>query len=275
MTATGDARIRDEGAGGSSWIARLLRLRRDGDTFVVTNTERGPGARLFGGLIAAQALRAAGATVGADKRPQSLHLYFVRGGRYDLDIALQVERTRTGRSFDTRRVTASQDGAVILEMIASFHRPEPGADWHPPAEPTLALEHAAPKHPTIEFADRFEIRTAAEDSSPFALPPYWIRARDPIDDDPLIRACTLTFMSDLGPVPAARPPGTPLQIDAGFTTSLDHSVWFHRPFAPNEWHRYDVGPVNHSDSRGLVVGSLYDGSGALIASTTQEALWRV
>lgn len=272
MTATDDARIRDDG---HSWVSRLLQFDRDDDTFVVTNPERGPESRLFGGLIAAQALSAAGQTVDEDKRPQSLHLYFVRGGRYDADIELGVERTRTGRSFDTRRVTARQRDEVILEMIASFHRPEPGADWHPRAEPTVAFEDATPKQPVLDFADRFEIRTTPGDSSPFAVPPYWIRARDPIGDDPLTCACTCVFISDLGPVPAARPPGTALEGGAGFTTSLDHSVWFHRPFRPNEWHRYDVVSVNNSDSRGLAVGSLYDAAGALIASTTQEALWRV
>jgi acyl-CoA thioesterase len=275
MSATEDARTRDEGTGGQNWIARLLQFDRDGDTFVAANPQHGQRTRLFGGLIAAQALRAAGETVDAGKRPQSLHLYFVRGGRYDVDVELQVERTRTGRSFDTRRVTAVQDGEVILEMIASFHRPEPGADWHPHAEPTIALQDAAPKHPSIEFADRFEIRTMPGDSSPFAVPPYWIRARDPIGDEPLVCACTLTLMSDLGPVPAARPPGTPATVGAGFATSLDHSVWFHRAFRPNEWHRYEVRSVNNSDSRGLATGSLYDMSGSLIASTTQEALWRV
>jgi acyl-CoA thioesterase len=261
--------------GGQSWIARLLQFDRDGDAFVAANPPRGPGSRLFGGLIAAQALRAAGATVDEPKRPQSLHLYFVRGGRYDVDVVLDVERTRTGRSFDTRRVTATQDGEVILEMIASFHRPEPGADWHPQTEAGLGLDDAAPKQPAVEFADRFEIRTTPGDSAPFAVPPYWIRARDPIEDEPLLRACTLTLMSDLGPVPAARPPGTALDFGAAFATSLDHSLWFHRVFQPDAWHRYEVGSANNSDSRGLAVGSLYDVSGVLVASMAQEALWRV
>lgn len=258
-----------------SWIARMMRFDRDGDTFVICTSERGPRPRLFGGLIAAQALGAAGATVDGPKRPQSLHLYFVRGGRYDLPVEFRVERTRTGRSFDTRRVTAVQDGDVILEMIASFHLPEPGADWHPVNEPTVAFDDATPKRPAIEFADRFDIRTAPGDESLFAIPPFWIRVRDRIEDDPLLSACALTFISDFGPVPVARPPGTALDMGAGYTTSLDHSVWFHRPFSPNAWHRYEVRSVNNADSRGLAVGSLYDAAGSLIASTTQEALWRV
>ena len=246
---------------------------RDGDVFVARQPANGPNPRLFGGLIAAQALGAAGATVETDKHPQSLHLYFVRGGRYGDDVEMTVERTRDGGSFDTRRVTARQQGAVILEMIASFHRPEPGADAHPPAGASVAFDDAVAKQPAIEFANRFEIRTRPEDDSVFAVPPFWIRSREPIEDDPLIRAATLTFLSDFGPVPVAKPDG--VALNTGFAASLDHSVWFHRPFHPQQWHRYDVRSLNNSDARGLVAGSLYDTAGGLVASTTQEALWRV
>lgn len=258
-----------------SWIARLLDFERQGDVFTAPNAESGPGQRLFGGLIAAQALGAAGATVGPDKLPQSLHLYFVRGGQYGVDVELQVERTRDGRSFDTRRVTAVQNGKVILEMIASFHRPETEADWQPPTLPVLEFDDAVPKRPSLGFADRFDIRVTPGDDTTFAVPPFWIRTRDAIEDDPLIRACMLAFMSDFGPVPVARPPGVPLEPGIGFAASLDHAVWFHRPFDPHAWHRYDVRSLNNSDARGLVAGSLYAADGTLVASTTQEALWRV
>ena len=139
----------------------------------------------------------------------------------------------------------------------------------------LAFEDSTPKTPTLQVADRFHIRTSPADRSDFALPPYWIKTKDPIEDDPLTRACTLTFMSDLGPVPVARPPGTELKLGVGFSASLDHAIWFHRPFWPTEWHRYEVRSLTNSDSRGLVAGALYDAAGALVASTSQEALWRV
>jgi acyl-CoA thioesterase-2 len=258
-----------------SWIARLLEFdRRGDDLFVVPSPSGGPGDRLFGGLIAAQSLAAAGATVEPDKLPQSLHLYFVRGGEYGVDVELQVERTRDGRSFDTRRVTAVQHGNVILEMIASFHRQEDSADWQPTVVPAVAFEDAVPKAPAIGFADRFDMRVTPGDDTVFAVPPFWIRTHDAIEDDPLIRACTLTFMSDFGPVPVARPPDAPEGLGIGYAASLDHAVWFHRPYDPRRWHRYEVKPLNHSDSRGLVVGSLYADSGELVASTSQEALWR-
>jgi acyl-CoA thioesterase II len=251
-----------------------LDFERRGDVFIAPNPSGGAGSRLFGGLIAAQSLAAAGATVDAEKLPQSLHLYFVRGGEYGVDVELQVERTRDGRSFDTRRVTAVQHGKTILEMIASFHRPEPGADWQPPSAPAIEFDDAVGKSPDHGFTGLFEIRTTPDDDSIFAVPPFWIRTNDVIEDDPLIRACTLTFMSDFGPVPVARPPGTPLDTDLGYAASLDHAVWFHRRFQPEQWHRYEVRALNNTDSRGLVVGSLYDRAGALVASTSQEALWR-
>jgi acyl-CoA thioesterase-2 len=257
-----------------SWIARLLNFRRDGDTFLAPQPAAGPNSRLFGGLIAAQALGAAGATVEPDKLPQSLHLYFVRGGQYGVDVELDVARTRDGRSFDTRRVTAVQNGKTILEMIASFHRPEEGADRYPSSPPTLALEAAVPKTPDNGLMGLFEFRAMPSDDSPFVVPPFWIRTKQRIEDDPLLRACALTFMSDFGPVPAARPPGAPGGFGVGYAASLDHAVWFHRPFVPHDWHRYEVTSLNNGDARGLVAGSMYDESGALVASTTQEALWR-
>lgn len=258
-----------------TWIADLLTFDRTGDVFRIHEPQHGDEKRLFGGLIAAQSLAAAGATVDDGKLPQSLHAYFVRGGRYDADVEFQVERTRDGRTFATRRVTATQDDVVILEMLASFHQPEPGVDWQPETVPALELEAARPRGSIFGFGDIFELRTAGGDDSDFAIPPFWIRTRTPIEDDALIRACTLTFMSDLGPVPAALPPHIPLRPDLGFAASLDHAIWFHRPFHPTAWHRYEVRSVNHNDSRGLAVGSLYDAAGSLIASTTQEALWRL
>jgi acyl-CoA thioesterase len=204
MTALDDDQTDAAAAAGHSWIAALLQYRRDGDTFVAPQVSTGPEHRLFGGLVAAQALGAAGATVEPDKLPQSLHAYFVRGGRYGVDVELHVERTRDGRSFDTRRVTAVQQGTAILEMIASFHRPEAGSDWHPPRTPGIAFADAVPKSPDLESVEHFEIRTHPGDDSPFAVPPFWIRTVEHIEDDPLVRACALTYMSDFGPVPSAR-----------------------------------------------------------------------
>ena len=168
-----------------SWIANLVRLDGGGDTFR-TSMALGAGPRLFGGLIAAQALAAAGATVGADRLPQSLHAYFIRGGRVGVDVEYAVENTRDGRSFNTRRVTASQDGTPIFEMLASFHCPEQTVDWQRPATPRLLLEHATTVvTPPERWADYFEARVAANADTDWPQQPFWFRSRESIEDDPI------------------------------------------------------------------------------------------
>jgi acyl-CoA thioesterase len=257
-----------------SWIAHLVRLERSGETFR-TSVALGSGGRLFGGLIAAQALAAAGATVDADRLPQSLHAYFIRGGRVGVDVEYLVETTRDGRSFNTRRVTASQDGVPIFEMLVSFHRPEPTVDWQRPAAPRLALEHAtAVVTPPEQWADYFETRVAAGGQTEWPQQPFWFRSREPVEDDALLRACAITFVSDLGMVSTARPPGEE-EPGPGGAASLDHALWLHRPLDPNEWHCYDAVAISHSDARGLAFGSIHDSAGTLAASVAQESLWRV
>lgn len=257
-----------------SWIARLVRLE-GGDGGYRTATALGAGPRLFGGLIAAQALAAAAATVPADRLPQSLHAYFIKGGRVDVDVEYTVETTRDGRSFTTRRVTASQEGVPIFEMLASFHRPEETLDWQRGAEARLALAEATTSvAPPERWADYFEARVAADESPEWPSQPFWFRSRHPIEDDPVLRACALTFISDLGLVSTARPPG---QEDPGpgGAASLDHALWLHRPIDPHQWHCYDAVGISHRDARGLAFGSIHDGAGTLVASVAQESLWRI
>lgn len=257
-----------------SWIADLVRLERDGPDFR-TSVALGAGGRLFGGLIAAQALAAAGATVEPDRLPQSLHAYFIKGGRVGVDVGYTVEPTRDGRSFDTRRVTASQNGVPIFEMLTSFHRPEPTLDWQRPGAARLPLVDATTEVVAPEgWANLFETRVAAGIETEWPLQPFWFRSREPIEDDPLLRACALTFISDLGMVSTARPPGHQ-QPGPGGAASLDHALWLHRPVDPHDWHCYDAAGVSHSDARGLAVGSIRDAVGRLVASVAQESLWRI
>lgn len=266
----------DRTAGGitPSWIARLVRLDGGGHTFT-TSVALGAGHRLFGGLIAAQALSAAAATVSPDRLPQSLHAYFIKGGKVGVEVEYTVEVTRDGASFNTRRVTARQDRVPIFEMLASFHRPEETTDWQPSSDLRLPLAAASTVvAPAVRWAGYFEARVGADESPDWPIQPFWFRSREPIEDDPVVRACALTFVSDLGMVSTARPPG-PRQPGAGGAASLDHAVWFHRPFDPNNWHCYDAAGVSHRDARGLAFGSIRDSSGALVASVAQESLWRV
>lgn len=258
-----------------SWIADLVQLDRSGPTFRAS-AAFGAGPRLFGGLIAAQALAAAAATVDPVRVPQSLHAYFIKGGRIGVDVEFTVEITRDGRSFNTRRVTAVQDGSAIFEMMASFHQPETTTDWQRPQQPRVALSDATilTKLP-IQWADHFDIRIAPGQPSRVDWPvqPFWFRTREPIEDDPVLRACALTFISDLGMVSSARPPG-PEFPGPGGAASLDHALWLHRPTDPHRWHLYDAVAVSHSDARGLARGSLQRDDGTLIASVAQESLWR-
>ena len=257
-----------------SWIAELVRLEGAAPVFS-TSVALGSHGRLFGGLIAAQALAAAGATVESDRLPQSLHAYFIKGGRVGVDVEYTVEPTRDGRSFDTRRVTAGQDGVPIFEMLASFHRPEPTLDWQRPQEHRLPLDEATTSITAPEdWADHFETRVGAPSPDGWPKQPFWFRSRGAIEDDPLLRACVLTFVSDLGMVSTARPPGH-LQPGPGGAASLDHALWPHRPVDPNHWHCYDAVAVSHADARGLAFGSITDVSGCLVASVAQESLWRV
>jgi len=260
-----------------SWIARLVTLDRvdgaAGPEFRATNP-LGAGPRLFGGLIAAQALAAAAATVAPGRLPQSVHAYFIKGGRVGVDVDYIVETTRDGRSFDTRRVTASQEGVPIFEMLASFHSPEPTIDWQRPFSPRVPLTEATTDVVLPEgWMDHFETRVAGA-MPEWPTQPFWFRSRGPIEDDPVLRACALTFVSDLGMVSTARPPGHQ-EPGAGGAASLDHALWLHRPVDPGQWHLYDAIGVSHSDARGLAFGSIHDADGRLVPSVAQESLWRI
>ncbi len=262
-------------ATGRSWISRLIDLPRRGDVFVASGLEA-PYGRLFGGLIAAQSLASAAATVEPEKLPQSLHAYFIRPGRPEVDVHYEVELTRDGRAFDTRRVTARQGDKVILELIASFHVSEDSSDWSAESLAGVALEEAVETIRQPELAERFEMRVPKVGPRGFSGLPYWVRSRHEIEDDPIIRACTLTFLSDMGLMGVASPPDVRLSFESGATAaSLDHTIWFHRAYDPMAWHRYDGERLNFNDSRGLARGELRSHDGALIASMAQEALWRL
>lgn len=257
-----------------SWIADLVRLQKV-DSGFRTSVALGSGGRLFGGLIAAQALAAAGQGVAPGRLPQSLHAYFIKGGRVGVDVDYTVEPTRDGRSFDTRRVTASQQGVPIFEMLTSFHSPEPTLDWQAPAPSRLPLAAATTTvHPPEGWADRFETRVGGGSDTTWPQQPFWFRSRDPVEDDPLLQACALTFVSDLGMVSTARPPGH-VHPGPGGAASLDHALWLHRPADPNDWLCYDAVAVSHSDARGLAVGAIHDSAGRLVATVAQESLWRI
>ena len=231
------------------------------------------GPRLFGGLVAAQSLRAACDTIDVAHAPQSLHAYFILPGDPDIPLEMDVERTRDGRSFSTRRVTARQNGAAIFEMIASFHKHEEGSDWSIPSpvdapDPELLAPFNPEGRPSTTF---FEQRPLKKPQGPFSPPPYWVRTREDVGEDPMQQACILAYISDMGILAMARPPG---QGIVGNAASLDHAIWFHRPFDIRDWLLFTGAPRSNYGGRGLAIGGFHKPDGTLVASVVQEGLFR-
>jgi acyl-CoA thioesterase-2 len=266
--------VSDEGR-----ILALLDLEARGDDeFVATTPSDGP-ERLFGGQVASQTLRAATLTVERERRVHSLHAYFIRPGRPGTPLDLRVDRTRDGRSFTTRRVTASQDGEAIFTLEASFHGEEAGDDWQLPAPADVAaaddpgnLESPIAAFASMSPFDVRLVRPPGPDGFPF-LHPMWVRTRRPLPDDPALHACVITFMSDMGVVRSARAPDSTLPPEF-IGASLDHAVWFHRPARADEWLLFSVEPVTNAGARGLARGTFHTADGVLVASVAQEALLR-
>lgn len=260
-------------------LPRLLALEQvDTDRFRAAATN-GPVPRLFGGQVASQSLKAACLTVGDDRRVHSLHAYFVLGGKPGIPVDFAVRRTRDGRSFTTRHVTASQNGDAIFEMITSFHVDEPGDDWQAPGPGDVAQPDTLEPITFPGFMSSLNVFDIRPLTMPdpnrfpiFKLHPYWIRATEPLGEDPVQHACALTFLSDIAAMAAARAP----RSNAGMagSASLDHALWFHRPPRVDKWLLYNVGPVSNHGARGLAVGTFHAQDGSLIASMAQEALLR-
>ena len=229
---------------------------------------------LFGGQVAAQALRAASLTVPDGRPPHSLHGYFLRQGRLDRPIILRVSRDRDGRSFSARRVVADQNGEAIFTMLASFHHPEPAGDFQPPAPPDVPPPEELPAYEGSEGIARFvELRyhnAAADDHWAGVANLLWARARGPLPEDPIFHASVLAFVSDLGSgfVGTAHP-GVP---QGG--PSLDHAMWFHRPLDLSDWVLMSLWPLSAAGARGLYEGAIFDRQGVHGASLTQESLLR-
>ena len=251
--------------------------------------------RVFGGQVAGQALVAAGRTVDPSRAVHSLHGYFVRPGDPTVPIRYRVENVRDGRSFSVRRSVAYQHDQPIFLMAASFHRHEEGLDHHdpprlrtPPPEDVPTIMEWLSGYPErlgvwASIPRPIDVRYVNEpgwlppgDRAPEQYQQVWMRFDGKLPDDPMLHACALTYASDLTLLDSVLSVHGEVWGPGGVVgASLDHAVWFHRPFVPRDWHRYEVTRLNNTDSRGLVTGALYDTGGVLIASTSQEALWRL
>lgn len=229
---------------------------------------------IYGGQVAAQALRAASLTLPDDRVPHSLHGYFVAAGDASAPLILTVERDRDGGRYSGRRVTARQSDTVIFSMACSFSRPkENAAEFqavHIPdvAPPTDLITYQLNASRTFDLEAR-----VPDDPEPWYRWParLWLRIREPLDDDPNVRACGVVFLSDLCTGLSRAP-----QIqDVGLLPSLDHAVWLHRAADPNDWLLVDLYPLATAGGRGLYAGQIYDEHGTLLASLSQESLFDI
>jgi acyl-CoA thioesterase-2 len=250
--------------------------------------------RVFGGQVAGQALVAAGRTVPADRRVHSLHAYFIRPGDPRIPIVYEVDRIRDGRSFTTRRVTAVQRGKAIFALSASFQVDEPGLDHGEPM-PMVADPDEVPGYAIQDPELRAKMGRAAQLPRPIdiryvtepawisresgpreATNQVWMRADGVLPDDQLLHVCVLTYCSDMTLLDAvlARH-GVYWGLDDVNGASLDHALWFHRPFRADEWFLYDCVSPTASGARGLATGRFFSRDGAHLATVVQEGLLRV
>ncbi|HEY2997235.1 MAG TPA: acyl-CoA thioesterase II [Acidimicrobiales bacterium] len=247
--------------------------------------------RIFGGQVAGQALVAAARTVPDDRRVHSLHGYFLRAGDPRVPVLYEVDRLRDGGSFTTRRVNSIQHGKVIFTMSASFQVPEDGLDHAfampdvpPPEElPTMRERMARAGVEVAPWMDRprpIDIRHVdwADPGRTRQLEPrqdVWLRADGRLPDDPLIHTIVLTYASDLTLLDTATLAHGGSWFEATvFMASLDHAMWFHRPFRADDWLLYNQDSPNATGGRGLARGLVFTRDGTLAATVMQEGLIR-
>lgn len=277
-------------------LLALLRLERiEQNLFRGQSQDLGWGA-IFGGQVLGQALSAAEQTVPEEGREvHSLHGYFLRQGDASKPVVYDVDCIRDGKSFTTRRVVAIQNGRPIFNMAASFQKTEPGFE-HRAAMPDVPgpdgllseqelarrmgdrIPQALRKRATAEGP--LEIRPVELQNplEPVAAPPVrhvWYRAVDPLPDTQSVHQYLLAYASDSNFLSTALHPHGVSWLTPGMqVASLDHAMWFHRPFRMDDWLLYAIESPSASGARGLVRGQFFTRDGVLVASTMQEGLIR-
>jgi acyl-CoA thioesterase-2 len=251
--------------------------------------------RVFGGQVAAHALVAATRTVDERYAVHSLHSYFLRPGDTSVPIVYDVDAVRDGRSFATRRVLARQHGRPIFGMTLGFQIPEEGLDHQDPMpdvpapEDCISLTEATPGSGRDnddwqrEWA-ALEVRYAGDsrpggvidDPTSAARARLWIRVNGTLPDDRLSQTAAFTYASDMTLLAAALVPhGVHISSPELQAASLDHTIWFHRPFRADEWWLYDQASPSASGGRGLAIARVFTQDGRLVASVAQEGLIRL
>jgi len=283
----------------TSELIELLSLERLEDN-LFRGQSRDIGTKyVFGGQVLGQALSAAQATmdsVDAPRPAHSLHAYFLRAGDIAHPIVYDVDRARDGGSFSVRRVSAIQHGQVIFFCAASFHEHEAGAEHQLSMPEVPKPEDIAPAEPLAPEAlaklpvkvqrwlsrmNPFEFRHVypRDELKPPKRPPYqqvWFRLGERVGDAPELHRALLAYASDFHLLGTTTfPHGISYYQPNVQMASLDHALWFHRPFRADEWLLYSLDSPSAQGSRGLARGQVYDRDGRLVASTAQEGLIRV
>jgi acyl-CoA thioesterase-2 len=258
-------------------LSRLFDLESHGaDTFVGIGPQY-PWGGLYGGQIVAQSLRAAAATVDADLEVHSLRSYFIRKGDNTEPIRFEVDRIRNGRSFSTRRVIARQAIGAILNLEASFQRPEPSLDLQ-----TVAMPTGLPDPETLtseSFTPSTELRfvpptwSAAVPAEGAGRTLAWLKVNSSLGDDQLLHRCWLAYLSDDLPANTVHA-AADIDFEGRFTASLDHTMWFHRPMRADRWHLHDFTCHSFVGGRGLAIGHIFAADGVHVATVAQEVLVR-
>jgi acyl-CoA thioesterase-2 len=249
-------------------LISLLTLERvDRDLFRGRNANFGPRRTLYGGQVAAQCLIAAAATVEEGRLPHSLHGYFLRAGRSDLPVVLEVDRDRDGRSFSARHVVAVQEGEVIFSMLTSFQNEADGGLFDDAPRRDVAKPESLPRggwNPLLEVREV----TPTDFLKGVFTDCVWVRSLTPLPDDVLLHRAALTYLSDVGTGFG--------QQDAALVgrggPSIDHAVWFQENIRADDWVLVDLRPVKARSARGCYDGSLRDSEGRLGATLYQEHL---
>jgi acyl-CoA thioesterase-2 len=253
--------------------------------------------RVFGGQVAGQALVAAGRTVPDDRPVHSLHAYFIRPGDPAVPLVYIVDRTRDGRSFTTRRVSCIQHGKTIFTLSASFHHPEPGVEHHAPMPLVPPPDSITPTADRMEklfgplegrygrmlrnnpvelrFPGPLTVEAERDPSLRTTKSMVWLRVNGELPDDPLLHVCLMTYASDMTLLDSVLL-AHGLSWVNGLTTgaSLDHAMWFHRPFRADQWLLYAQESPVASGARGLARGEVFTAGGDLVVSVVQEGLIR-
>ncbi len=279
-------------------IALLALERLEDNLFRGSSRDIGT-TRVFGGQVLGQAIQAAQYTV-EGRAVHSLHAYFLREGDHDAPIVYTVDRNRDGGSFSARRVVAIQHGQPIFTLSASFQREEDGLEHQAtmPDVPDPERLQDGSVHAMLvkgEIPEKLQ-RVLRRVAGPFEFRPVgplagidaqaeaagtpasrlWLRIPAPLPDDPTLHRTLLAYVSDYGLLTTALGPHPISFMDANLQlASIDHALWFHRPFRMDDWLLYVTDSPSASGARALARGAVYRRDGTLVASTAQEGLMRV